>query len=354
MTGVRGQALTPEDYRFLGARWIDAGAADRALIRRVPHLEGEELMGRKSAGRYDGLVLHYVWPGEDRVREYRLRLDHPPPLESGKPKGKYLSAPGRGSLLYLPVGTDPQWLDDVNLPILLTEGEFKAIALHRLALHDRGDGEPARHLSIGLSGVWNWKGSTGKTTDATGTRISVKGPISDLNRITWKDRKVVIIFDRDLETNSSVFAARMGLTRALKSRGAKVHWFAWPDEAKEAKGVDDLLAVIGPEKVLAIIGVAEPYDWHARLIRSDKGKQLPVVANALIALRHAPEWEGVLSFNESSLTIVAQAQPPWESKRSTPFTWTDEDDIQAAAWLQHQGINGDRRDRRTVRPNGRE
>ena len=78
--------------------------------------------------------------------------------------------------------------------------------------------------------------------------------------------------------------------------------------------------------------------WRARLIRSDKGKQLPVVANALSALRYAPEWQGVLHFDESSLNTVAKAMPPWEDGRTLPFTWTDEDDIRVADWLQHQGI----------------
>ena len=78
--------------------------------------------------------------------------------------------------------------------------------------------------------------------------------------------------------------------------------------------------------------------WRARLIKSDRGKQLPVVANALIALRQAPEWEGVLHFNESSLNTIAKKRPPWDDQRPVPFTWTDEDDIRTAAWMQHQGI----------------
>lgn len=78
--------------------------------------------------------------------------------------------------------------------------------------------------------------------------------------------------------------------------------------------------------------------WRARLITGDRGRQLPIVANALIALRHAPEWQGVLHFDESSLNTVAKMSPPWEDKRSLPFVWTDDDDIRVAEWLQHQGI----------------
>jgi predicted P-loop ATPase len=85
-------------------------------------------------------------------------------------------------------------------------------------------------------------------------------------------------------------------------------------------------------------GVESMTAWPARLIRSDKGKQLPVVANALIALRYATEWQGVLQFDESSFNTVAKARPPWEETRALPFLWTDEDDVWTAAWLQHQGI----------------
>jgi putative DNA primase/helicase len=78
--------------------------------------------------------------------------------------------------------------------------------------------------------------------------------------------------------------------------------------------------------------------WRARLIKSDRGKQLPVVQNALVALRYAPEWEGVLHFDESSLNTIAKKSPPWNDQRPVPFTWADEDDIRTAAWLQKNGI----------------
>jgi len=78
--------------------------------------------------------------------------------------------------------------------------------------------------------------------------------------------------------------------------------------------------------------------WRARLITNEKGKGLPIVANALIALQHAPEWAGVLAFDQSSFNTIAKNQPPWDDLREPPFVWTDEDDIRTAAWLQHEGI----------------
>ena len=79
--------------------------------------------------------------------------------------------------------------------------------------------------------------------------------------------------------------------------------------------------------------------WKARLLVSKRGAVLAVVANALTALRHAPEWQGVLHFNESSLVTIVKVPPPFESAPEVPFTWADEHDVLAAAWLQHQGIS---------------
>jgi hypothetical protein len=44
----------------------------------------------------------------------------------------------------------------------------------------------------------------------------------------------------------------------MQKLGAMVKWFPWPKEAPGAKGIDDLLAAIGPEKVLSLIASARP------------------------------------------------------------------------------------------------
>ena len=211
-------------------------------------------MGRNGAGDYAGMLIPNVWPGSDYIREYRLRRDHPE-IENGKPKMKYVAPPGRGNLLYLPIGTDPAWLTDPQMTLVITEGEFKTLALGAGRIDTAClDGPRPRFLAVGLSGVWNWRGTVGKTTDADGNRIDVKGPIPDLSRIVWDDRRVLIVFDADLEENESVRIARFLLTKELRSRGAKVSWFNWPaDRPAGAKGIDDYLAAVGPEPMLHLI-----------------------------------------------------------------------------------------------------
>ena len=66
-----------------------------------------------------------------------------------------------------------------------------------------------------------------------------------------------------------------------------------------------------------------------------------ILANALFALEQAPEWSGVLAFDEFSGVILAVDPPPWCSGQNTkwkPRLWTDTDDARTTEWLHHQGI----------------
>lgn len=257
--GLKGGSLAPSDFQALAARWIDPETATRQLLGRFQSAEGAELVGRSGSGNYEGVAIPYVWPGQDRVREYRLRRDHPE-YEGGKPRQKYVSPPGRGGMLYFSVGTDPTWLADTSLPAVIVEGEFKTIALDRLAHHGLGDAaERPRFLPIGIGGVWSWRGVVGKTVDSSGARVDEKGPIPDLARLQFRGRSVTILFDYDIAANDSVAAARAMLTKELTSRGAKVKLFAWPkDLPAGVKGIDDYLATYGPEDALRLIDNARP------------------------------------------------------------------------------------------------
>jgi hypothetical protein len=122
------------------------------------------MVGRRG-GDYAGIAIPYFSPGCVRVREYRLRRDHPElELDSTgqlKVRQRYLSPPSRGNMLYLPPGCDASGLGDVGRAVLITEGEFKTLALWRLARWNSQDG--ARFLPVGIAGVFNWRGTIGKT-----------------------------------------------------------------------------------------------------------------------------------------------------------------------------------------------
>jgi hypothetical protein len=107
--------------------------------------------------------------------------------------------------------------------------------------------------------VWSWRGTIGKTTGPDGERRDEKGPISDLGRLALKDRLSYACFDRNVHTNRSVAAARTGLSDVLvRDFGASVRWVSLPVAGVEVNGVDDLLAVWGPERVLTLFAEAEP------------------------------------------------------------------------------------------------
>ena len=61
-----------------------------------------------------------------------------------------------------------------------------------------------------------------------------------------------------------------------------------------------------------------------------------MLANAIAAFRHAPEWGGVLAFNEFGFGTVALKPTPWGVVPKGE--WTDHEDRLAAEWLQKQGI----------------
>lgn len=78
-------------------------------------------------------------------------------------------------------------------------------------------------------------------------------------------------------------------------------------------------------------------DWLRHLLNNDRGAPRAVLANAITALRVAPEWDGVLGFNEFSMATVAVRRPPWPTGPEEA-EWTDHEDRLTADWLQHHGI----------------
>lgn len=333
---LHGTPITSEDQRkVLTPRWIDPATAERALLRRVDSPTGGELVGRNGAGNYEGIAIPYFLPGESHHREFRLRRDHPDmEYRDGKMKEsrKYISPPGRANMIYFIPDASPELLKDVELPVIVTEGEFKTLALWRLANHEV---DTPRFVPIGLGGVWNWKGNVGKATGPDGDRRNVKGPIPDLDRIAWKDRLVIIVFDADVKINEHVRTARASLAKELRTRGAKVAFLEW--DTSTGKGIDDHLAAVGPDLVLAEIAALDFIwkDYHALLIRTKDGSPRALLANAITALRQAPEWDGVFAYNEFTMTVSATSATPWNA---TVAQWSDHEDRLAADWLQHHGI----------------
>ena len=169
----------------------------------------------------------------------------------------------------------------------------------------------------------------------------MKGPIPDLERITWKGRKSHRCVRADSGQKDLVRFARAELARHLRGRDAVVGFLEW--DAKRGKGIDDHLALVGPEDVLdelarvTFIGLR----WQDELLRSkvssDKNENsiLPVLANAITALRLAPEWQGVLAYDEFRCNVVAVKPVPWGA---LPKTARRSGGPLTAEWLQRNRI----------------
>jgi hypothetical protein len=250
-----GSPLNDDDYAALASSWITRELADVAMLRRVDAFEGREIVGQKGNRDCAGLLFSYYWPGELHAHSYRIRRDNPDWTEKdGKVKAnaKYLGAPGSANRLYIPRGVTADQLANVEIPIAIIEGEKKALALWRLANHETAK---PRFVPVAIAGVWNWRGTIGKTGGPNGERLDVKGPITDLNRLEWNGRRVFIIFDANVHTNDSVKWARKGICRELATRNADVKLVNLPEDCA-ANGIDDLLAAWGPGRVLELFDAA--------------------------------------------------------------------------------------------------
>ena len=214
-----GRPLTSGDLAHLAESWVDAGLAEQACICRVTaeEAEGLGLMFRRRG--YGGLLFPFFLPGKQGPVAYRLRADDPPVCsQDQKALFKYLSAVGSVNRLYFVPGTTPEECNDTNLPLAIVEGEKKTLALHRLARYNQ---DRPRFLSVGITGIWNWRGVNGKTTNASGMRVDTKGPIGDLGLLAWQGRVVYLVFDADSksETRRDTEKARKSL--ASEQSGAR-------------------------------------------------------------------------------------------------------------------------------------
>ena len=257
VTPLPGEPLGQADVQSLARCGINPDQIERALFRRVDSATGAQIIARNGSGQdYSGIAIPYFWPGKDAVRDYRLRLDNPEMEWSHgvlKAKGKYLSAIGRAPMFYFAPDTPVQLLDDPTMMMIITEGEKKCLSLYQLAWHGLGESaEQPRWLAGAIPGVWSWRGKRGRTEGANGQWVDVKGPIPDFDRITWLARRVIILFDSNVHSNVEVRRARRYLADELRERGANIFFVDIPADVG-VNGVDDLIGIWGPDRVLALI-----------------------------------------------------------------------------------------------------
>jgi hypothetical protein len=247
-------------------------------------------------------MIPYADPATGALNGYaRVKLDKAD--AAGK---RYRSPSGHPNRLYVPPILDRGRLDDISLPLWLTEGEKKALKACQEGL-----------ACMALPGVWSWK-----TRNAD--RKSV--PIADLDVILWRGRTVYIVFDSDLATNTSVKLAEFGLARELGHRGARVFAVRLPAGPGGAKvGLDDYLLTHSIEALCEL----EPID-----IRNPALRPGPVILTAHELLRQIyPEGPAIVSGGiivRGSMNVIGG--PPKRGKSSLVMNFALRRSL-AAPWL---------------------
>lgn len=187
------------------------------------------------------------WPAGEQF--FRIRYLEGPndasQLTTGKSHPRYTQRPNTAPVAYYPSNVEwSAYCDDVDQPIILTEGELKAAKACQ-------EGFP----TIGLGGVYNWRSR----------KIGVEW-INSLSYVTWLRRHVYICYDSDLRTNANVQRACWEFSEALADRGAFVSIVTLPElaldgETMKKTGLDDFLTLGGPsanEQFRSLLADAEP------------------------------------------------------------------------------------------------
>lgn len=177
---------------------------------------------------------------------------------------------------------------------------------------------------------------------ATGQETWACFGISNISRAPVPEGAPVIVARDGDEPGSKADQQIRRSVTTLRARGLEVR------VASPPLGMDfnDVLQKGGDQAVRDLLAAARAVDtsssaWRHGLLLNDDGEPRPILANAIHALRRAPEWQDVLWHDAFATVIVARQAPPWaiDGKDDwTDTTWTDRDDYLVAEWLQHQGI----------------
>jgi len=236
-TWLPGLTLDDRHREHLKQSWLTDETIDASGIKTA---DGQQLEALGFQAK-DAPAMVIPYPDLRVVGHFRIRPDSPRTFE---PEAKYRTRPSDCNRLYMPLST---WaaLDDASVPLLVTEGEKKALA-----------GTQAGYVAIGVPGVYGWRTNG--------------GPVKDLDLLKWRDRPVVVCYDSDVWTNPDVREALRRLVRELEGRGADVQVVLLPErEDGEKVGLDDFLVQHGREQLAALMASATPLaDAAISFIRS--------------------------------------------------------------------------------------
>jgi hypothetical protein len=214
-----------------------------AVKLKFKPLTAEQTKQLNVPAEYAGFLIPYFDISGKPTKFWRLRY-----LEdtrkgfdvlSGRKALRYVQAAGGINEVYLPPFVDWREIaDNVEIPLVITEGELKAACATKL-----------RIPTIGLGGVYCFKSSKNKEV-----------MLPALRQFKWKERSVMICYDSDAVTNPMVVMAENQLADLLTQEGAVVQVARLtPGGSSEKVGLDDYLLKHDPEELLALLSSSELY-----------------------------------------------------------------------------------------------
>lgn len=340
MSHLFGTTLCNSHLQGLLFRWIDETWAQNADLRTFDEVEGAACLGYQK-GDMSGIGIPYKSPfAENKIVNWAVRRDNPDCEMRGgvrRDLRKYMRPMGSRNNLYIPPQVYLAQLSDVSIPIVIVEGELKAIALRRLA--DYQNPGTLRFIPVAISGVANWRATVGTTENSAGKRVSIKGLLPELEAINWKERSVILAFDADQKTNRMVRSELWKLSHVLAEMQAHVGKLEW-DQA-QGKGIDDWLFKVGPEpvlKALSEVKLSDQTGWRSKLICTSSGSPVANLANVVTALTDCEIFDAAFSWNSFSFKVHVNRPFLWRTD-ADGNDWRDEDDNRLCVWMQQQGIN---------------
>ena len=251
-----------------------------AELRSLSAADAAVLMCRDDVG--GGLAIPYPdCVFSDGAPYVRVRLDDPLTAKDGSTV-RYLTKKGERNRLYTPAILPTDAPSNPTVPLAIVEGEKKALK-----------GCQERIPTVGLAGVWSWK------TKVEGRSV----PLPDLDDIAWQGRPVVIAFDSDSQTNSSVQKAQAALATELSARGARVRIPRLPPGPNGEKvGLDDYLVTHSAEEFRAL--VAQTPEWRSE---AQAHLRTPPPIRGGVVGGEAPHT-GLRAFNFAALRRNAQEE----------------------------------------------
>ncbi len=202
-------SLHPEHLADLQKSGLTDATIRAAGLYSVRPSDLAKLVGFNPVGVQSALCFPYQENGHCRVKVFPSFKDR-----NGHTV-KYLQRRGSDVQLYITCAAQAV-MGDPSVPLAVTEGEKKALALTQA-------GRPC----IGLGGLWSWM-REGK-------------PISGLDAIAWAGRTVTLYPDSDVWKRPDLMQAVYALMRELAARGAAVTVAIIPGDDGGKQGIDDFL-----------------------------------------------------------------------------------------------------------------